>query len=155
MKIRKTLPLVLLAVAALFLLTSCDAMLDAIFPVPTNTLTVWVPISQTIHPYWHSTDVTVYLYNGANSLVAQQTVGYDSGTTAFPKAWYVATFSKLANGTYSLVAAYPGGSDPSASTSFFYDPNTSAVVSTISLPDANPSDSSGKTVSVVTYTNPM
>ena len=31
MKIRKILPLVLLAVGSVFLLSSCDAMLDAIF----------------------------------------------------------------------------------------------------------------------------
>ena len=40
MRIRKILPVLLLAVGSLFLLTSCDALLDAIFS--NNTITVYV-----------------------------------------------------------------------------------------------------------------
>ena len=40
MKMRKILPLVLLAVGSVFLLSSCDAMLDAIFS--NNTVNVYV-----------------------------------------------------------------------------------------------------------------
>ena len=40
MKIRKILPLVILALASVFLLSSCDALLDAIFS--NDTITVYI-----------------------------------------------------------------------------------------------------------------
>jgi hypothetical protein len=153
MKIRKTLPLVLLAVATLFLLTSCDALLDAIYPAPSNTLNVYAEVWKTgggVHPDWTVSSTTIYLYNGGGTLVSQQTVTvnwYDSNY-----AYFYASFPKLANGTYTLTASYAGGiGDYSNYTNSFYDPNTAAVISAIVLPDANPSDSSGKTVTVYTY----
>ena len=54
MKMRKLLPLVLLAVGALFLLSSCDAMLDAIFP--SNQIYVDVEVSGRTTPIdWFGT----------------------------------------------------------------------------------------------------
>lgn len=99
MRIRKILPLVLLAVASVFLLTSCDALLDAIFS--NNTLTVTV---KTLYTYgYYSGDYVTVSLTGPTAL----------GSTNVPFSYYDGQFTywqitlpKLADGTYTVGVFY-------------------------------------------------
>ncbi len=150
MKTTKKILLVLLAAGALFFLSSCDAMLDGIFGT-NNSLTVSVPVTKASHVNYAYATVTVYLYTVSGTLVNQITTGPTDVSSSLTYAYYDVKFDKLANGTYTLEAWYSGyAGDPSAYTYTFYDPNSGAPVTEITLPDPNPSDSTGKTVSVYT-----
>jgi hypothetical protein len=105
MKIRKILPLALLAVGALFMLTSCDAMLDALFPANSLTVYVHVPASYytdyataTMKVDVTSTTGTVYVAGPVTEL-ATDSDGYVNYSFSFPK---------LSNGDYNIVATYDG-----------------------------------------------
>jgi hypothetical protein len=149
MKIRKLLPLVLLAVASLFFLSSCDQLLDAIFSGD-NTLNMYVQVTKASHVDWAVSTSTVSLYNGAGSLVAQQTVSASTYDGTY--GYFYVSFTKLAKGTYTVYSSYAGGvGDLGATTWYFEDPNTLAYINSITLPDSNSSDLSGKTVTTYSY----
>ncbi len=79
MKIKKLLPLVLLAVAAVLMLSSCDAMLDAIFP--TNQIIVDVAVDALTHTDYASSPVTVVLSGPSPATASKHFDGYDILTT--------------------------------------------------------------------------
>ena len=99
-KMRKILPLVLLAIAAMFMLSSCDAMLDAIFA--NNTINVQVSARITQYGFFPSYDtVTVYITGPTNVTVNASYTGNDG----YYMYWYVSV-PKLNNGTYNVQAVY-------------------------------------------------
>ncbi|MGA2478027.1 MAG: hypothetical protein ABSG63_04670 [Spirochaetia bacterium] len=107
MKMRKILPLVLLAVGSVFLLSSCDAMLDAIFS--NNTVNVYM--SEYIPSWGYSpSDTMTVTFVGPTSVTA--TAGY-SGRDFYYAYWAI-SIPKLADGTYTVQAAYyhPGVGSP-------------------------------------------
>jgi hypothetical protein len=100
MKIRKILPLVLLAVGSVFLLSSCDAILDAMFS--NNTVNVYVSSRILTYGYFPSTDsVTAYI-SGPSAVTA--TAGY-AGTDGYYMYWNI-SIPKLADGTYLVEVDY-------------------------------------------------
>lgn len=105
MKIKKLLPLVLLAVGALFLLSSCDALLDAIYP--NNNLTVNVAVVQSTHTDWALSGSYIYVlvYDSAGN-AATLSSGISSYDLA--NAYGSVSFPKLKNDTYTIYAYYHG-----------------------------------------------
>jgi len=111
MKMRKILPLVILAVGALFLLSGCDAMLDAIFQ--NNQMTVEVSVWNGTYPvdwsqtyYYGRTSgiVTVYLTNTSTGSTTTANIGWTSADGAY--VYYQADFTDLKNDTYLVTAWY-------------------------------------------------
>src|SRR5208337_1378585 len=111
MKMRKLLLLVFLAVGVLFLLSGCDAMLDAIFP--SNQIYVDVEVSAADFPldwagtYYHGYypgSVTLYLYDvNANST----TVATGAWTSVdYNYIHFPFVFTRLKNDVYQLTAVY-------------------------------------------------
>jgi hypothetical protein len=151
MKIRKILPLVLLALIALFSLSSCDWLLDTIFQ-GNNTFNVYVSIAKGTHTDWATTgSVTVYLYDYGNNLVATMTQPTDAGIVDATYAYFYVSFTAVPKGAYYIAASYSGVLGATVYPSFT-DPNyPSSYITLISLPDPNPSDSTGKTVTVTTF----
>lgn len=100
MKTRKILPLVILALASVFLLSSCDALLDAIFA--NDTLTVYVKTA------W------VYGYSTADFVTVQSNTGPSAfGPTAVPfqqfdgyYSYWQVTIPGLSDGTYQIQVHY-------------------------------------------------
>ncbi|MGA2766427.1 MAG: hypothetical protein ABSG17_24035 [Spirochaetia bacterium] len=100
MKIRKLLPLVLLAIASVFLLSSCDALLDAIFA--NDTINVYVSAAIATHgpyPSYDTVDITV---TGPTSATA--TAAY-TGSDGYYMYWSVA-IPKLSDGNYTVQASF-------------------------------------------------
>src|SRR5208283_1004098 len=110
MKIRKFLLLVFLAVGALFLLSGCDAMLDAIFP--SNQIYVDVEVSaggfynyDWYHTYYYGTYpgyVTLELYDvnsGSTTIATGNWTSVDPNYIHFPFV-----FTRLKNDVYQLTA---------------------------------------------------
>lgn len=93
MKIRKILPLLLLAFGSVFLLSSCDALLDAIFS--NNTISVYVSVY--IPSYGYSPYDTVSVSVSGEPLA---TAGY-SGDDGLYMYWSVSV-PKLSDGLYSV-----------------------------------------------------
>ena len=123
MKIRKLIPLAILAVVAVVALSSCDAMLDAIFSK--NQITVDVQVATSSYP------VNYDYYNGYGAYVTA-TITDSSGKTASQNTYYYSsansstidynfTFPNLSDGTYTISSTYysyyNGGTYYSASTS--------------------------------------
>jgi hypothetical protein len=108
MKMRKILPLALLAIGSVFLLSSCDAMLDAIFA--NNTVNVYVSAYIPNNGFFPGTDYVTVNITGPSSVTT--TAGY-SGNDGYYMYWDV-TIPKLADGTYSVQAVYhhPFGISP-------------------------------------------
>ncbi len=93
MRAKKLLPLILLAVGALFLLSSCDAILDAIYA--NNTLDVTVDVSHFDTGYANPSsyvEVTLTGASGASSTANANTI-YTGNYSTFD-----VPFSKLPNG---------------------------------------------------------
>jgi hypothetical protein len=120
MRIRKILPLALLAVGMLFMLTSCDKLLDFIFSSNTINVNVQAPISN-YYTYAAGGTVTVYLYgNGTTYQAGPEACQYVDG---YGYANYTFSFSKLPNDTYSITTVYSGlHHTGTGSATFFYDP---------------------------------
>ncbi len=97
MKMRKLLPLILLAVGALFLLSSCDALLDAIYA--NNTIDVSVQTA--IAGYQNSYSKAIVTLSGA--VDATGSAYYD----VVARDCYV-PFTKLPNGDYVVTATFYG-----------------------------------------------
>ena len=111
MKMRKILPLVILAVGALFLLSGCDAMLDAIFQKDNIDVDVAVPAAQysfVYNDYYYGTNpqVTCNLYDASGSPITATSAGwsYWDGTYLH----FTMSFKNLKDNTYTFYAAYAG-----------------------------------------------
>jgi len=98
MRIRKILPLVLLAVGTLFMLTSCDKLLDFIFA--SNTINVDAQVVTGVYPRWQNSSVSATLAGTGTSYSAGPT--YASYPDSAGYAHYTFSFPKLSNDTYTL-----------------------------------------------------
>jgi hypothetical protein len=123
MKIKKLLPLVLLAVTAVLMLSSCDAMLDAIFPSDQISVDVMV------NKHTLGTDFYSDWYYGAPSTVSLTLYDVTAGgaSTNQVSGWtdidsnsvhYVFTFPNLKDHVYTMKATYH-----SYTSGFYYGPN--------------------------------
>jgi hypothetical protein len=157
MKMRKLLPLVLLAVGSLFLLTSCDALLDAIFA--SNQIQVQVsvyrgtnPLTDIYQDWLHQYPSTVTLTltditEGSNSTVVTGWDGRDSNYLYFD-----VSYIKLKDHTYTLTAYYHSiySGFTYGPVTVFYDPN-SVPMGSINMPYHNSGDSTGRSVNLYMY----
>ncbi len=148
MKIRKILPLAFIAVGAAILLSGCDAMLDAIFSK--NQITVDVPVNAFNHANYAYVSVTVTVTDIATGQQYKESEAWGSYDLSTGTAhYYFSKFRNLPNDTYQINAYYPGlYADPPASQSFFYDPATGAVTTQVTMPEANPGDSTGHSAAI-------
>ncbi|MGD0725260.1 MAG: hypothetical protein ABSB63_06820 [Spirochaetia bacterium] len=133
MKTKKLLPLVLLAVAAVLMLSSCDAMLDAIFPTNQIIVDVAVDALPGHHLDFATSPVTVVLSGPTPATGTKYFDGYD----IYNYAHYTFSFTNLKDGFYTINAYYYGAIPASAGTF-------------ISMPDHSPfnPDSSGRSTTV-------
>jgi hypothetical protein len=155
MKMRKLLLLVFLAVGVLFLLSGCDAMLDAIFP--SNQIYVDVQVSAAHYyndwfgTYYHGSypgTVTLQLFdvnNGSTTIATGSWTSVDYNCIHFPFV-----FTKLKNDTYQLTATYTSVHYLPAFTTIFYDPSGLGMTS-ISMPYNNSGDYTGHSVDLYMY----
>jgi len=135
MKTRKLLPLIILAVVAVLALSSCDAILDAIFQ--SNQISVEVAVNTTIGRH---TD----FFTGGYVNLQLTGPGVSSSVSAYYGSWdglyayYYFTFPKLPDGGYNLFATYFGSI------------STSAPIYNITMPFKSPSnpDSTGQSVTI-------
>ena len=137
MKIRKILPLAILAVGALVFLSGCDAILDAIFQ--NNQLSVSVNVYFGDYPfdwnasYFHgysSGQVTVYVTaNSGAGAVTQASTFWTSADSQY--VHYNLDFTNLKDDTYWVTTTY---------TSYYQYPNQTFTVSGQLV---TPHDSSG------------
>jgi hypothetical protein len=127
MKIRRILPVVILAVGSLFLLSGCDALLDAIFQ--NNQILVDVRIyggrfpldwSEAYNYGLNSGLVTLYLTD-TNTGVTTTTSGYWSSADIY-YVHYAFNFTGLKNDVYEITAYYTSYYD------HFIDPPISVFV---------------------------
>ena len=108
MKVRKMRPLLILAVGAVVLLSSCNALLDAIYPP--NTIYLDVAVNVSTH--------TDYLISSANAQLHDNSYGnllvssVDAAASRHNR-WsgsgyvhYYFTFARLDNDTYTVTATY-------------------------------------------------
>jgi hypothetical protein len=115
-KMRKILPLVLLVIASVFMLSSCDALLDAIFA--NNTINVQVSAYIPYYAFFPAYDtVTVYITGPTNVTVNASYTGNDG----YYMYWYVSV-PKLSNGTYNVYSLYshPFGNNTGSHLSLSY-----------------------------------
>jgi hypothetical protein len=111
MKMRKLLPLVLLAVGSLFLLTSCDALLDAIFP----NSQIFVDVR--VYGGSYTTDwIQSYNFNQISGIVTVILVDQRNGDTTSANSYFTSAdptfihygfnFTGLKDHTYLVTAYY-------------------------------------------------
>lgn len=124
MRIRKILPLALLAIGTTFALTSCDKLLDAIFPTNTIYVTVQAPIVK-YTGYQVGGAVTVILtsYGGTTYQAGPAPYSYPD---IYGNANYTFSFAKLPNDTYTLQAYYLGYYYNGVATVYGYGPTQTA-----------------------------
>jgi hypothetical protein len=159
MKIRKILPLVLLAVGSVFLLSGCDAILNAIFQ--NNQISVDVAVVSSVGVYndylgGFNPQVTCYVYDSSNNPVSLSG-GWSSYDGYF--VHFNFGFTKLKNDTYHFAAQYSGyNGGIRGSNGSVYDgnqPSTSFIALATSpfltMPYDNPSDSTGHSMPVRLY----
>ena len=122
MRAKKILPFVLLAFGALFLLSSCDAILDALYA--NNTINVTAYVSVATHPGATSpySTVTVALGGASGGTASAGWSGsYNSNGYAI---YYLPSMPKLPNGNYTITSTfYNGYLESTIATSTFYDQN--------------------------------
>jgi hypothetical protein len=147
MKMRKLLPVLIIAVGSVFLLSGCDAILDAIFQTDVINVDVWVQgTSHADFANGGSTENLMLMDSSLNTLqnVTQSYSSYD-GTFAH----YYFSFSKLKDGLYYLTTSYTGQiigfRGPSSN---IYDNNGTFVGGSVTLPDKTLGDSTGHTVNI-------
>jgi len=106
MKIKKLLPLILIAMAAVLALSSCDAMLDAIFP--TNQISVDVMVSRLTFPkdwqFGYPSTVTLTLTDQTSGVSTTQVGSWTDIDSNY--VHYVFTFLKLGDHVYTMKAYY-------------------------------------------------
>jgi hypothetical protein len=153
MKTRKLLPLILLAVGALFALTSCDALLDLIFA--TNQISVDVRVNDAyvgVYTDWvyDTATVQVKLYDssGLYKVATSNSVDRFGGYVHF----YL-TFSGLKDDTYHLIADYDGTYGGSFSDFRIFDTHNAEFISgSIKMPyDDSLQDVTGHSVELRMY----
>jgi hypothetical protein len=103
MKMRNAIPTALLAVAAVFFLSGCDALLRAIYPTD-NNVTVRVKMDARANPDYAYHDAVIQLYKSGAGLVAQQSVGHEYVFDGW--AYYGITFKGIPDGQYSIKACF-------------------------------------------------
>jgi hypothetical protein len=101
MRVKKLLPLILLAVGALFLLSSCDAILDALYA--NNTINVTPTVSNAYPGAVSPKSYVNVIISGATG--GTQTAYY-SYTSSSVNYYDTLSFSKLPNGNYTIAAYY-------------------------------------------------
>jgi hypothetical protein len=151
MKIKKILPLLAIAVVALFALSSCDQMLEAIYPNETtppsstnNAISLSVYTTQSA--LWTASGFTATIYDGklrvevrdSNGVVVEtgSTSQYNSGYDVVDAYWY---FSGLKDGTYYVHAWIDQNGDGLENDAWYYKASysgSSLVVSSGSTYDA-------------------
>ena len=131
MRIRKILPLALLAVGALFMLTSCDAILDGLFPASSLTVYVHVPASYYTDYATATMKVEVISTSTGASYVAGPVA--ELVTDAYGYVNYSFSFPKLSTGNYNVISTYNGPYYYAVQGEFSTDGGTS-YISTIKLP---------------------
>ena len=124
MKIRKLLPLVLLAIASVFLLSSCDALLDAIFA--NDTINVYVSAYIPTWGYNPGGDTVSVAISGPTNATA--TASY-TGNDAYYMYWSVAV-PKLSDGTYTVTVTF-----------YNWDTRASSTYQIVTLPTGSGSHS--------------
>jgi hypothetical protein len=154
MKIKKLLPLVLLAVTAVLMLSSCDAMLDAIFP--SNQISVDVMVNKASNPsffsdWYYGTPSTVTLTLLDNNTGVSSTLS--GGWTDIDSKYvhYVFTFLKLKDHVYSFTAYYSSvtaGGPPFLQTQF-WDGSTGMYA--VQMPYRTGHDSTGHSADFQMY----
>ena len=154
MRIRKILPLALLAVGAVFMLTSCAQILDAIFS--SNTIQVTAKV---LAPYYGTGSGQTVQFTLTRVSTGETTTG-TSGTSgsvdSYGYVYYTFEFNKLANDTYTLTSAYSGPrlgfAGPWVTTAFYVDDSSGSTtpVSSVALPYTSGNATS---VSLTTFFN--
>jgi len=131
MRVKKLLPLILLAVGAVFLLSSCDAILDAIYA--NNTINVTVEIPNAYPGYNNPYSYVTVTLGGASGATESVSVT-NPGLLASYGYYYLPSMKKLPNGNYSITTQYYDASNGNTyQVSDFYDPGNNLVTS-MSLP---------------------
>jgi hypothetical protein len=108
MKVRKLLPLAILAVIAVVSLSSCDALLDALFSKNQITVDVQVPTYST--PFnedafnGYGASITATLTDSSGKQISGTTYNYSSYDNSY--IHYLVTFSNQPDGTYYVDSTY-------------------------------------------------
>jgi hypothetical protein len=155
MKIKKLLPLVLLAVTAILMLSSCDAMLDAIFPSDQISVDVMVykNYSPAFHIDWQTGDastVALTLTDVTTGVSSTLSAGWSDIDSNY--VHYVFTFLRLKDHVYSLSALYysvDAGPTPFLQTQF-WDGSTISMYA-VQMPYRNGHDSTGHSADFQMY----
>jgi hypothetical protein len=131
MRAKKILPFVLLAIGALFLLSSCDAILDALYANNTINVTAYVLIGgRYLGAQSPDSTVTVTLGGASGATVSAEYSG-----NSYPYAMYVLpSVTKLPNGNYNISSYfYDAVTGRTHATNYFYDLNGNQYTS-VSMP---------------------
>jgi hypothetical protein len=154
MKTRKILPLVLLAVGSLFILSGCDAILDAIFA--SNQIQVQVTAYKNTGldfladwTFQRSSTVTLTLQDLTGNTQTSTISSWDGIDSNY--LYFNFAFTSLKDHTYAITAVYysPTSGFTHSQTTFF-DPHNVPMMS-ISMPYRNPGDSTGRSVNLYMY----
>jgi len=156
MKMRKLLPAVLLAVGALFLLSGCDAMLDAIFS--TNQIKVQVSVYKgTNGAFFHD---WVNGYPSSVTLTLTDVTGGGAQTT-FVNSWdgidgnylyFDFLYPKLKEHTFALTAYYHSVfSNLDYGPMILFQLPDGSFTTSIGMPHSNSGDSTGHSISLYMY----
>jgi len=113
MKIMRRLPLALIATGIVVLLSSCNAMLDTIYP--TRQI-----ISVDVELTFPSAYVNVQLLDSSANPLSSVAANAPSSVDAHGIYHYYFQFTKLKNATYGLLTYAQGTGRPA--TYYFYDP---------------------------------
>jgi len=154
MKIKKLLPLVLLAAAAVLMLSSCDAMLDAIFP--SDQISVDVMVSKSYSPAFYTdwyygtpSRVTLTLFDATANVISTQSSGWSDIDSNY--VHYVFTFLNLKDHVYSFTAQYSSvtaGPPPFVQTQFW---DGSLPLAAVQMPYRTGHDSTGHSADFQMY----
>jgi hypothetical protein len=162
-KIRKLIPLAILAVVAVVALSSCDAMLDAIFSKNSISVDVAVGLDAAGH-YSALWSTAAYndgnnngLYSVAVSLSGPTNVSSSSYTGKYWDGYYehyYFTFNNLADGAYYPSVSYSGYYWGSNSNEYVADSSGIYVIATpIDMPytGSYATDSTGHSLKITLY----
>jgi len=150
MKMRKLLPVLILAVGSIFLLSSCDAMLDAIFA--SNQISVEALVNPATHPdYAAGGYVSITLYDNTTGATKTTTATWGSFD-----GWvhYYVSFTKLKDDNFSLTTSYYNRFGVLVNfATIIYDSTglAPAIGLNFSMPHSNLDDSTGHSITVIQY----
>lgn len=106
---KKIIPIVILAAAAVFLLAGCDAMLESIYPDQTgrdkgtNSVSVDVAVDPSAITDWYAHKVWIRLENMDTSVTWYRDSMVMGSSTSY-RCYAGATFDFLSDGTYAVTA---------------------------------------------------